>query len=127
MQYDRHTPYWSQHRKRVSVNAKCETVAHLSSFSEPFRDSGSIHPASGFYESRAEGKKKVPMHFRLASGGVMGFAGIWEKWTDPDGKRFFTCCVITTPANELVSPYHDRMPAILSPMITRGGSTARRH
>jgi putative SOS response-associated peptidase YedK len=29
--------------------------------------------------------------------------------------RLFTCCIITTAANDLVQPYHDRMPAILRP------------
>jgi putative SOS response-associated peptidase YedK len=51
----------------------------------------------------------------LASGEVMGVAGLWDRWTGADKKVLFTCCVITTPPNELVAPYHDRMPAILSP------------
>ena len=64
---------------------------------------------------KTAGKKKIPHWFHLASGGVMGFAGLWEMWTGEDGKRLFTCCVITTGANELVRSYHDRMPAILAP------------
>lgn len=31
------------------------------------------------------------------------------------GKKLITCCVLTTAANELVRPFHDRMPAILAP------------
>jgi putative SOS response-associated peptidase YedK len=58
----------------------------------------------------------VPHRFRLASGAVMGFAGLWSVWNGGEGtKRLFTCCVITTAANELVKPFHDRMPAILAP------------
>jgi putative SOS response-associated peptidase YedK len=41
-------------------------------------------------------------------------------------KKLFTCCVITTAANEVVKPFHDRMPAILTPENNqRRGSTAR--
>jgi putative SOS response-associated peptidase YedK len=107
-------PYWSQDG-RPYINARCETVGGLASFSDAFRHRRCVIPATGFYEWRGEGKKRVPMHFRLASGGVMGFAGLWDKWTDESGKKLFTCCVITTPANAVVAPYHDRMPAILAP------------
>ena len=45
----------------------------------------------------------------------MGFVGLWSRW-DGDGKKpLFTCCVITVPSNELLKPFHDRMPAILNP------------
>jgi putative SOS response-associated peptidase YedK len=44
----------------------------------------------------------------------MGFAGLWSVWGGDGGPRLFTCCVITTAANDLVGPYHDRMPAALA-------------
>ena len=59
--------------------------------------------------------KKVAHRFRLTTGGVMGFAGLWSKWKVEGQQALFTCCVITTNANELVRPFHDRMPAILAP------------
>ena len=40
-------------------------------------------------------------------------AGLWEVWTSPDGEKRHTCTIITTQPNELVSPIHNRMPAIL--------------
>jgi putative SOS response-associated peptidase YedK len=45
----------------------------------------------------------------------MGFAGLWSKWKVEGQQPLFTCCVITTAANDLVKPFHDRMPAILAP------------
>jgi putative SOS response-associated peptidase YedK len=108
-------PYWSNDGKPGPINARCETVAGLSSFSDAFKHRRCIIPATGFYERRAVGKKKIPHWFHLTSGGVIGFAGLWEMWTGEDGKRLFTCCVITTPANAVVAPFHDRTPAILSP------------
>lgn len=108
-------PYWSQDGKHGPINARAETVGGLSTFSDSFRHKRCIVPATGFYEWRGVGKEKVPHRFRLTSGGVMGFAGLWSVWTTPEEKKLITCCVITTAANELVRPFHDRMPAILAP------------
>ncbi len=109
-------PYWSNDAKPGPINARAETVARLPTFAESFSERRCIIPASGFYEWRVEGKMKLPLRFHLASGGVMGFAALWSKWRgDPEKPAIFTCCVITTAANELVSPYHDRMPAVLAP------------
>ena len=43
----------------------------------------------------------------------MAFAGLWESW-DKEGEPLESCAIITTTANELVSPIHHRMPVILS-------------
>ncbi|MCE9564429.1 MAG: SOS response-associated peptidase [Planctomycetes bacterium] len=40
------------------------------------------------------------------------FAGLWDLWQDEDLKLVGACLVTTTP-NEVVQPYHDRMPVIL--------------
>jgi putative SOS response-associated peptidase YedK len=42
-------------------------------------------------------------------------AGLWEKWRAPAGEKINSCTVITTDANELIAPLHDRMPVILAP------------
>ena len=44
-----------------------------------------------------------------------GIAGIWENWKNQEGEWVRTFAILTTPANELVSTIHDRMPAILAP------------
>ncbi|MQG75844.1 MAG: SOS response-associated peptidase, partial [SAR202 cluster bacterium] len=45
---------------------------------------------------------------------LFSFAGLWESWTDKEsGTDLHSCTIITCPANELVSPIHDRMPVIL--------------
>ena len=40
----------------------------------------------------------MPRRFRLVSGGLLGFAGLWSKWTVEGQQALFTCCVITTVA-----------------------------
>jgi len=107
-------PDWSNNGKPGPINARAETVGGLPTFSDSFRHKRCIIPATGFYEWRTLGGKKVPHRFRLAFG-VMGFAGLWSVWSGEEGKKLFTCCVITTTANELVRPFHDCMPAILAP------------
>jgi putative SOS response-associated peptidase YedK len=41
--------------------------------------------------------------------------GLWECWESPEGEVIESCSIITTAANELVAPMHDRMPVILDP------------
>ena len=45
----------------------------------------------------------------------MGFAGLYETWSDPSGGEIDTACIVTTAANRLAGLVHDRMPAILEP------------
>jgi putative SOS response-associated peptidase YedK len=41
-------------------------------------------------------------------------AALWDSWRAPDGKLLDSGSIITTGANEVVTPIHDRMPAILT-------------
>lgn len=45
---------------------------------------------------------------------MIGFAGLWDIWTNPEGERIESCTIITTAANELIKPLHDRMPLIIA-------------
>ena len=73
-------PSWAKDIKigNRMINARAETVAGLPTFSDSFRHRRCILPATGFYEWQTVGGRKVPHRFRLASGGVMGFAGLWS-------------------------------------------------
>jgi putative SOS response-associated peptidase YedK len=59
-------------------------------------------------------QQKIPLYYCLKSGRPFGFAGLYETWISPDKKEINTCVIITTAANELIAPVHDRMPVILS-------------
>lgn len=44
---------------------------------------------------------------------LFAFAGLFDIWHDAEGGVYPTYTIITTGANELVAPIHDRMPVIL--------------
>lgn len=98
------------------INARAETLTDKPSFNEPLKRSRCIIPATGFYEWDTEHKTRTPYLIRLKSGRPLAFAGLWNKWRDKEtGNTIISSTIITTEANSLISPIHDRMPAILQP------------
>ena len=98
-----------------TINARAETVATTPSFREPFRSQRCLIPADGFYEWQRNGKAKQPYCFEVNDGKVFAFAGLWDKWRNPEGVMIESCTILTTTPNALLSDIHDRMPVILSP------------
>jgi len=96
------------------INARAETVATKPAFRVALRKHRCLVVADGFYEWQQRGRAKQPFYIVLKSREAFGFAGVWETWTAPDGEEIKTCTIITTEANELLKPIHDRMPVILS-------------
>lgn len=98
------------------VNARAETLAQRPAFRTALRRHRCILPASGFYEWQARPATgtmrahKQPWYVHPAAGGVFALAGLFEPGLDGAPA---TCCIVTTDANVLVAPIHDRMPAIL--------------
>lgn len=106
-------PHWANDAKGFApINARSETLLDKPMFREPFRRRRCLIPADGFYEWKKVGKTKKPSHFRRPDRKPFAFAGIWDRWGGPDGV-VLSCCILTTNANELVKPFHDRMPVIL--------------
>jgi len=109
-------PSWAQDISIGSkmINARSETVTEKPAFKRAVRYRRCVVPSSGFYEWQQEGKAKLPWYIRLKDGSPMVFAGLWETWKSPEGEvDSFT--ILTTTANRLVEPLHDRMPVILHP------------
>lgn len=99
------------------INARAETLTEKPSFRNAYRSRRCIIPASGFYEWAKKGAgAKQPFYFYLRDKEIFGFAGLWEEWTDKQtGEILETCTIITTEANAVLEPVHDRMPVILKP------------
>src|SRR5262249_47651449 len=71
-----------------------------------------VIPAEGFYEWREEHGKKQPHFFARKDGKPVMFAGIWD-YSDVKGEAVPSFAILTDEPNELVAPYHDRMPVVL--------------
>ena len=97
------------------INARSETAALRPAFRDAFRARRCIVPANGFYEWADLGGYRQPYWIAPPGGALFGIAGIWERWTAPDGARLESCALLTTAANERIAALHDRMPAILAP------------
>ncbi len=106
-------PSWSKEIVRSPVNSRSETVHEKLMFAQALKYNRCIIPASGFYEWQSHGDHKQPYYVRLSNSSVMGFAGLWERWKTEDGSDLETCCILTTDANEIMKPIHDRMPVVL--------------
>lgn len=110
-------PSWAKDRSvgAKMINARAETAAEKPAFRSAMRQRRCIIPADGFYEWQAQADGKQPFYIRLTDGGSFGLAGLWEQWKSPDGEWLHTCTILTTTANALMQPLHDRMPVILPP------------
>src|SRR5262249_28890540 len=110
-------PHWSADPSigNRMINARAETLPELPSFKSLVNEGRCMIPAHGFYEWRKEGKRKTPMWVHLKTKEPFAFAGLWDVWRKPDGKRVESFTIITTEPNDLVRPIHNRMPVILRP------------
>jgi putative SOS response-associated peptidase YedK len=100
------------------INARSETASEKPSFRSAFKHRRCLIPTNGFYEwQRVEGSKtqKQPYFFSLKDQNLFALAGLWERWESPEGDTIDTCTILTTEANEILKPIHDRMPVILHP------------
>lgn len=103
-------PSWSKNPPPGGlINARAETAAEKPAFRHALRHRRCLVPADGFFEWRRDGRHRTPFYFRLKIGAPFAFAGLWEP--GPDGLPGFA--ILTTAANDLVRPLHDRMPVIL--------------
>jgi putative SOS response-associated peptidase YedK len=105
------------------INARAEGIASKPAFRAALSRRRCLLPADQFYEwqRRADPagspRGKQPWAFQRADGRPMALAGLWEVWRDrerPD-EPLRTATVITTSANSLMAPIHDRMPVVLDP------------
>lgn len=109
-------PRWTRDwasAKRM-INARAETIDQKPFFRESFLRRRCLIPADGFYEWKRAGRFKQPMCIRLPQGVLFAFAGIWDYGGNPGGSNTFSCCIVTTAANEFMREIHDRMPVILA-------------
>jgi putative SOS response-associated peptidase YedK len=108
-------PFWAKDASISArlINARSETLSEKPAFRAAFKSRRCLIPSNGFYEWTKNKGQKQPYLIKLTEGSLFAFAGLWEHWESKDGVDVESCTIITTHANELVQPLHDRMPVIL--------------
>jgi len=109
-------PHWAKESrvKYSTFNARIETVATAAAFRVPLRRRRCLIPALGWYEWQALPAGKQPWYMHAPAGGLLHFAGLWDRWTRGD-ESIESCAIIVRPASGAPAAVHDRMPAIVAP------------
>ena len=111
-------PSWAKDAKLSAslINARGESVSQKPAFRIAFARRRCLIPADGFFEWKKVGKEKQPYWLRMQDERPFAMAGLWDSWRGPagsEGPPLESAAIITTDANELCRPLHDRMPVIL--------------
>ncbi len=114
-------PHFTKNEKQTFkiINAKSETLATKPSFKDSFINKRCLIIADGFYEWKKVNKKKIPFYIKLKNKKMFTFAGLWSSYKRDDGSKHYSCTIITTKANDLFQPIHERMPVIMTKVAER--------
>jgi putative SOS response-associated peptidase YedK len=114
-------PHWAGRdgkKAPLMINARLESLGAKQDFRDALARKRCLVPADGFFEwVRPEGKGKQPpqpFYFHPASHALFAFAGLWARTRDDHGTELRSFTLITTRADDLVRPVHDRMPVVLA-------------
>lgn len=104
-------PNWSRDPSDVPliINARSESLETKPAFRNLLAAHRCAVLADGFFEWRTEHGLRQPYFIRRRDGSPLAFAGLWDRWGETE-----SCAVVTTGANRLLLPLHDRMPVLLS-------------
>lgn len=95
------------------INARAETLLEKPMFRGLTKAKRCIVPVSGFYEWRKIDGGKQPYYLTAKDGDAWGLAGLYDLTHDEEKDAAGSFTIITTGANPLVAPLHERMPVIL--------------
>ncbi|MDS1272537.1 SOS response-associated peptidase [Lipingzhangella sp. LS1_29] len=139
-------PFWAKDPNvgYRMINARRETVADKPAFRAAFAKRRCLIPADAYYEwqllptdapgtsepstspatdpehkQRKARARKRPFAVRYNDGSPLAFAGLFERWRDPNRDEndpqawLWSCSVITAEAAPELAHIHDRMPVVV--------------
>jgi len=108
-------PFWAKDSRIGSrlINARGETISTSPAFRVSATKRRCLVPATGFYEWKKSGARKIPYYCHLKGDGFFAFAGLYDRWRTPQGTDLMSFTIVTTTPNSLVSKLHNRMPVML--------------
>jgi putative SOS response-associated peptidase YedK len=106
-------PDWWTVAGRDLINVRTELLDEKPYFRKQVETRRCLIPATGFFEWRHEGRRKSPFRFLTRADGLLAMAGLFQV-SDFGFRLSYSFAVLTCPANEIVSPVHDRMPVLLN-------------
>ena len=107
-------PWWSK-EPRISYstfNARVETLRTAASFRDPLQRRRCLIPVMGWYEWQELEKGKQPWLFQAADGGLLHFAGLWDRWRR-EGQTIESCTIIVGEPSKAIECIHDRQPFVI--------------
>jgi putative SOS response-associated peptidase YedK len=108
---------WNKDSKFGTINIRSESTREKPFFRNYLLNKRCLIVADSFYEwgeVNLEGiNEKYPFNFFLKDRKLFSFAGLYNDFTDAEGKPYYTCAILTTTPNKLVSKIHNRMPVII--------------
>ena len=109
-------PSWAKDYRPITntYNARSDTIDQKGVFKDSFARRRCLIPVDGFYEWKAQGKVKQPMHVTLESQKPFSLAGIWDTWRSEEGIEVVTFSIITTEPNDFMRSVHNRMPVVIA-------------
>ena len=122
-------PPWAKDPKegRKFFNARAETVHEKCTYRSAFKSRRCLVPVTGWYEWK-QGTKPKQKYFIAPEDNVpFVFAGIWQTWTDKEGKEIGSYSFLTVNPHGHLAGIHDRMRFLsLIRITTSYGSIPRR-
>ena len=109
-------PSWAKDLKfgNRCINARSESMGITAAFRVAYAKRHCLVPLDAFFEWSGEKGHRIKWRIRLKDEPLFALAGLWEWWRDPASHQGVeTYTVITTDANAVLAPIHDRMPVIV--------------
>lgn len=99
--------------KLMTFNCRVETAATSAVFKGAFARRRCVVPATGWFEWTGEPGSKIKHRFSRADGGLLWFAGVYDRANTSDEGELASFTIMTGPSEGWLEAYHSRQPVIL--------------